>query len=362
MKSSSMLMVGLSAVFALSAIGYPSAAASKDTRPTLTVTMTNDPAGNRINVYDASSLTLLQTLATGGAGGASGNAKGVRQYGGELVAVVNYGSGSVSIFGRDGDRLKLKQVVSTTSAPVSVDFGSSHMYVAGARTVDSFVLHGNSVGTRDGTANLRIVEGGAPPTGSTAQVGAVDDTTLLVTLKTDPTPGTVDVVSLRNGAITGATPTAVPAPANTLTPFGFAVYPDGTAAITLAHSNNDGLFRDGAFVSTIGAGQNAPCWMTRFDKYLFTANTASKTISRLIGTGNNIFVDNAVAATIPTGGAPTDLDAAEGLLAVIDGAAGVSHMTVFDMNEFGELSAARSATIGPSANGVAIMPATEEDD
>lgn len=105
--------------------------------------------------------------------------------------------------------------------------------------------------------------------------------------------------------------------------FGFAVAPDGTAAITLAHSNHDGLFRDGAFVPVIASGQNAPCWMTRFDKYLFTANTASKTISRLIGTGNNLFVDDAVAATIPTGGAPTDLDAADNLLAVIDGAAGV---------------------------------------
>jgi len=41
----------------------------------------------------------------------------------------------------------------------------------------------------------------------------------------------------------------------------------------------------------------APCWMTRVGKYLFTANTGSKTVSRLIGTGNHVFVDNPVAAT-----------------------------------------------------------------
>ena len=361
MKTKSMLMIGLSAAFALSAITHSAtAAASQDGHPTLAVTMTNDPAGNRINVYDASSLTLLQTLSTNGMGGASGNAQGVRQYAGTLVAVVNYGSNSVSIFKRDGDRLRLDRVVTTTSAPVSVDFGSGHMYVAGATTVDSFVLHGNSVESRDGSANLRVAEGGPPPTGSTAQVGAVDVDTLLVTLKTDPTPGTVDVVALYQGMITGTPPTAVSAPNNTLTPFRFAVYPDGTAAITLAHSNNDGLFRDGAFVSTIASGQNAPCWMTRFDKYLFTANTASHTISRLIGTGTNIFVDNPVAASIPTGGAPTDLDAAGNALAVIDHGGAVSHISVFDLNEFGELSGVRTATVGPSANGVAIMPSPDD--
>ena len=68
------------------------------------------------------------------------------------------------------------------------------MYVAGATTVDSFVMHRNNVDWLDGTASLELVGGGAPPNGSTAQVGAIDERRLLVTLKTDPEPGTVDVV------------------------------------------------------------------------------------------------------------------------------------------------------------------------
>ena len=76
-----------------------------------------------------------------------------------------------------------------------------------------------------------------------------------MTLKADPDPGTVDVVPLHDGAVTGAAPAAVSAPADTLTPFGFAVYSDGTALITLAHSNQDGLFRDGAFTSVIAPGR-----------------------------------------------------------------------------------------------------------
>src|SRR5205085_2823980 len=141
----------------------------------------------------------------------------------------------------------------------------------------------------------------------------INEQSLLVTLKTDPAPGTVDIVELRDGAVTGAVPQAVSAPAGTLTPFGFSVYPDGTAIITLAHSNQDGLFRNGAFTSVIAAGQAASCWMTRAGKYVFVANTGSHTISRLVGTGTNIFVDAPMAAQIATG-APADIDADSGVL------------------------------------------------
>ena len=187
----------------------------------------------------------------------------------------------------------------------------------------------------------------------------LDDKQLLITLKTDPDPGTVDLVSLDDGRVTGAPPTAVSAPQGTLTPFGFAVYPDGTAVITLAHSNQDGLFRNGAFTSVVDAEQAADCWMTRVGKYVFTANTGSKTISRLIGTGSHLFVDSQVAATIATGGAPADIDADAGVLGVIDHGAGQSHLSLFSYNEFGELTAQGTPiTVDVAdANGVAILSA-----
>ncbi len=330
---------------------------------TLVVTMTNDPIENRINVYDADTHTLLQRLSTHGKGGVGGNARGVRQHDGELVAAVNNGSNTVAVFRRDGDILKFDKAVSTSSAPVSVDFGNDHMYVAGATTVDSFRLHRNTVEWLDGTSGLELVGGGTPPGGSTAQVGVINDKQLLVTLKTDPDPGTVDLVSLDEGRVTGAVPTAVSAPQGTLTPFGFAVYRDGTAVITLAHSNQDGLFRNGAFTSVVDAGQAADCWMTRVGKYVFTANTGSKTISRLIGTGSHVFVDSQVAAAIATGGAPTDIDADAGVLGVIDHGAGQSHLSLFRYNEFGELTAQGTPiTVGvPNANGVAILSADDRD-
>ena len=326
--------------------------------------MTNDPMVNEIKVYDTGTNVLIQTLPTHGKGGVGGNARGVKQYNGDIVAVVNNGSNSVALYRRNGNGLKFDKLVTTTSAPVSVDFGNDHMYVAGATTVDSFLLHQNDVDWMDGTTWLELAGGGLPPNGSTAQVGAVSDRQLLVTLKTDPDPGTVDIVPLHDGAVTGAAPTAVPAPAGTLTPFGFSVYPDGTAVITLAHSSQDGLFRNGAFTSVVAAGQMAPCWTTRAGKYVFTANTGSKTISRVIGTGNNIFVDSLVAATIATGGAPSDIDADEGVLGVIDHGAGQSHVSLFTYNRFGELTAS-GAPINidvANANGVAIMAPTDRDE
>ena len=328
--------------------------------PTLAVTMTNDPASNAVKVYDATSGTLLQTLSAGGKGGVAGNARGVKQFNGKLVAAVNNGSNNVALFERVGDKLVFQRLVSTSSAPVSIDFGNNHMYVAGVSTVDSFLMFGNEVAFRDGTTGLVLAGGGIPPSGSTAQVGVVDENSLLVSIKTDPNPGTVDVLALHGGAILSAMPTAVTAPTGTLTPFGFSVYPDGTAVFTLAHSNQAGLFRAGAFATVINVGQTADCWSTRVGKYVFTANTGSQTISRLVGTGKNIFVDAPVAANITTGLAPADIDAAGGILGVISGA---SHLSLYAYNDFGELTPIGSAIdLGVStASGVAIMSPTKGD-
>jgi hypothetical protein len=332
---------------------------AENPQKTLIITMTNDTANNAIAVFDAATHTRIETLSTNGKGGVGGNARGVNQYNGQLFAAVNNGSGTVAVFRRSGDRLIFQQLVVTTSAPVSVDFANGHMYVAGSSSVDSFVIHGSHVGALDGTTGLVLADGSLPPDGSTAQVGAAGSQTLLVTLKADPLPGTVDVVSLTNGAISGnANP--VTGPAGTLAPFGFSVYPDGTALITLAHSGHDGLFRDGAFRAVVASGgQAGNCWTTRIGKYVFVVNTGSRTVSRVVGTGNNIFVDDAVVANIGAG-SPTDADADDGYLGVIDhtgGTGATSHLNIFNYNEYGELSPSGNSIdlAAPDANGVTIM-------
>ena len=56
-------------------------------------------------------------IATGGNGGASGNAGGVA-VDGKIAAVVNFGSGNVTIFDRRGDALQPTQKIATASQPV----------------------------------------------------------------------------------------------------------------------------------------------------------------------------------------------------------------------------------------------------
>jgi len=345
-------------VAALLALAAGTANARPGEDSTLAVVMTNDPAANQILVFDTGTKALLQTLSTKGIGGVSGNARGVKQLNGDVVAVVNHGSNSVSLFKRTGNGLRLDRIVATSSAPVSIDFGNDHMYVAGTTTVDSFDMRNDAV-WRDGSAPLQLVGGATPPAGSTAQVGVLDKDTLLVTLKTDPSPGSVDVVALHNGAVTSATPQVLSGPAGSLTPFGFSVYPDGTAIITLAHTSQDGLFRNGAFTNVVssGTGAAAPCWTTRVGKYVFTANTASGTISRLVGTGNNIFIDSGVAATLI--GGVTDLDADKGVMGVLGKG---SQLFLLSYDGVGALTPSAPIGLGvTTANGVAILGAQDAD-
>ncbi|AYV84802.1 MAG: hypothetical protein Hyperionvirus40_6 [Hyperionvirus sp.] len=319
----------------------------------LTVTMTNDTRDNKIKVYNTETHSLLQSMRTGGKGGVAGNAFGIKQFKNKLLAVVNYGSGTVSVFKRKGDKLFFYKKVSTSSSPVSIDFGFNHMYVAGVTTVDSFSLE---CFERDGTVQLVLEQGGGPGVGSTSQVGVVKKE-LLVTLKNDPNPGTVDVITLRDDGSVSGKVTPVLAPPGTRAPFGFNVFKDGTALITLAHTNNLGLFRDNDFVDSIKLDQNAPCWATALGKYAFIINAGSQTISRVVSTGENIFIDAEVAASISSGN-PADADQKGGNLVVVDHDTTTSHLNFFRVNEFGQLFSQGELPVDvnvPNANGVAIM-------
>ena len=77
------------------------AAAGAQTR----ILTTSNTATNSLLVYDTSD-KLVQTVATGGKGGASGNSGGIATWR-DRVAVVNFGSQSVSIFERSNEGFQL---------------------------------------------------------------------------------------------------------------------------------------------------------------------------------------------------------------------------------------------------------------
>ena len=95
--------------------------ADTDRNP-LVVTASNATT-NQLLVFNTAG-QLIQTVSTQGKGGASGNAGGI-ETNGDLLAVVNYGSQSVSIFERHNNGFQLKKMVPTVANPVSVAFGAA---------------------------------------------------------------------------------------------------------------------------------------------------------------------------------------------------------------------------------------------
>ena len=88
---------------------------------TVVVTASN-ASQNQLLVYNTSG-KLIQTVATQGQGGVSGNSGGIAAKGG-LVAVVNFGSQSVSILEFRNNAFEPKRLVANGLKPVSVAFGA----------------------------------------------------------------------------------------------------------------------------------------------------------------------------------------------------------------------------------------------
>ncbi|MGA3097407.1 MAG: hypothetical protein ABSF25_13195 [Bryobacteraceae bacterium] len=318
------------------------AAVLADTGQSALVVTASNAATNQLLVYDSGG-NLIQTVPTEGQGGVSGNAGGIEAMGG-LVAVVNYGSQSVSILERRNNRFQMKQLVSTVSGPVSVAFGADHLYILGASKVESHRMFGSTVGLApDGVVPLLKADGSA------AQVGVVQNQ-LVITEKSN-TIETVDM--LPDGAVSGLPTLVQNIPANVNTPFGLVTRGDD-AYVTIAHANEISLVRNGAVLTVTGSGtQMAPCWLTLVGPFLFSSNSPSMSVSRYAVYGQKIVQDAAVAATL--NGDPTDIASGAGLVAVIDGSGAVSHLSIFSVDEDGNLTLGSAATISGAANGAAVV-------
>jgi hypothetical protein len=308
----------------------------------LVVTASNTTTNNLL-VYNSAS-QLVQTVPTGGSGGVAGNAGGIATSR-ERLAVVNFGSENVSIFVRSEKGLRLEQVIPTVSSPLSITFGHGHLYVLGSTTVESHQVFDFGVNPGiDGKAGLIKADGSA------AQVGVLNKQLIL-----SEKSNAIETVNLTwDGAIEGDATMVQNIPSNVNAPFGL-VTRDNEAYVTIAHANEISLVRNDTVLTVTGSGtQSAPCWVTLDGPYLFSANSPSKSVSRYVVYGQKIVQDAAVAASFS--GNPTDVAYKNGLLGVIDGASGVSHLSVFNVDGDGNLTLTGVSTINSAANGVAIVP------
>lgn len=312
--------------------------------PNALVVTASNTTSNQLMVYNSAG-QLIQTIPTQGVGGASGNSGGI-QVSGSLIAVVNSGSLFISLFQMSNKSLQFTQLVPTMSNPVSVAFSGSHLYILGTTTVESHQLYGNwATDSPDGVVSLLKADGSA------AQVGVLPGQ-LIITEKSNM----IETVGLLStGAVNGSATMVVGIPANVNAPFGL-ITRSTDAYVTIAHANEISLVRNGTVLTVTGSGtQMAPCWLAIEGPYLFSSNSPSMSISRYVVYAQKIIQDAAVAATL--NGNPTDIAASDGIVAVVDGSGSVSHLSIFTVDDDGNLTLQMANTINSAINGVAIIPA-----
>lgn len=329
------------------------AVAAERDRGVLVLTSTNDPQTNEVLVYQletgtAPALSLVQSLRTGGRGGAGGNA-GILQMRGDFGAVANNGSDTVSQLVRESDFIQVRgqiKLASGCSKPDSVALTDEQLFVAGANCVES---HAWPSGRLDGSV-VHLSDTSA------AQV-AVGRTWGAVTF----TSGAVEQVGLtRWGALSGAAAAvALPAAAQN-TPLGAAFWHD-TLGFTPAHSPDSFAIVDAQRNVYPVAGPtppfpaNAPCWVAKGPGNIwYTGNTPGQAISIFFSDSKG----GVFYKSVQLPGAPTDITVSRDRkwLAVIYSANGSGYVAVFAIDAYGDLTPeATSGPVGVSAfNGVAI--------
>jgi hypothetical protein len=329
------------------------AMAGEPDRGVLVLTSTNDPGTNQVLVYQLETgstpaLALVQTLPTGGRGGASGNA-GILQMKDDFGAVANYGSSDVSELVRDGDFIEVRgqiKLASGCAKPDSVALTDGQLYVAGANCVESHLWPS---GILDGTV-VHLTDASAAQVAVGRSWGAVTFTS-----------GALEQVGFtRWGALSGAIASvALPSDADN-TPLGAAFWGD-ILGFTPAHSPDSFAVVDAQrnvypiLGPTPPYPTNAPCWVAKGPGNVwYTGNSPGEAIS--------IFFTDAKGGvfykSVPLPGAPTDLAVSKDRkwLAVIYSANGSGYVAVFAIDRYGDLTAeASSQPIGvASFNGVTI--------
>jgi hypothetical protein len=323
-------------------------------RTVFVLTSTNNPSGNavvvfRLNTDHVPSLSLADTFATGGKGGASANA-GILQFDHDLGAVANWGSNSVTQLVRYDDFIaagKTMKLAPNCVKPVSVALVDGQLFVVGANCAES---HAWPTGVLDGT----VVSLTDP---SAAQI-AVGKSWAAVTQSS----GSVLQLPLAydGGPLAGTSfKLALPASASS-TPLGEAFW-GNVLGFTPAHSPDSFAVANASrnVFPIVGPTppypSNAPCWVAKGrGNVWYTGNSPGQAISIFFTDGQGGVFYKSVS--LP--GVPTDITASHDgkWLAVIYTAGGEGYVAVFSINRYGDLTlVATSNSIGiASFNGVAI--------
>jgi len=333
---------------------------------------TDNAAGNQVVAYDRAgdgALTLANSYNTGGLGGvlsgsvvdhlASQGSLAYNQRDGSLYAV-NAGSDTVSVFSVSGDRLSLRQVVSSGGQfPVSVAVHGNLVYVlnaeSGGNVQGYFAVFGRLFPLPGSNRALGLNPTATPQFVNTpGQVAfSPDGSQLIVTTKANGSD--IDVFNvgffgaLSASQVVNAEPGTVP----------FAISFDGAGHLVIANAGTDSLATftlnpNGtvSLVDAVGTGQAATCWVASAKGYFFASNAGSASVSRYQAAPNGQLTLLGQTSTDP---GTVDASASWGgqFLYVQTGGNGV--VDEFQVNANGTLTGIGSVTVAGAAGGEGIV-------
>ncbi len=283
-------------------------------------TETNQVGGNTVLAYRASSgggLTPLESVPTGGTGtGKSPGSQGGVTLGdnGRVLAVVNGGSNSVSVFSVDpSGSLRLIETVSSGGVdPISVTVNGWWVYALNAGNATT---PGNIAGFNllfGGFFNRPIdVQSLNPSANTPEQISFTPNGRDL--LVTEQVSNTIDVFPVDGFGLAGPAVTTTVAAGTG--PYGFGFDTNGDAVVSdagLGALSSFSVDPDGtlsAISSAVPDGQLAPCWVTLTPngREAFTANAHSGTVSAYTVAPNGTLSLLSPAVQASPGAGDTDL-------------------------------------------------------
>ena len=371
MRASKRLGAGIVAVAALMALTAGSAGAFGAGHAVFV--QTDNLAGNQIVAYDrgeGGSLTPAGSYGTGGLGGAlegsvvdhlasQSSLLYDRQNG--LLYAVNAGSDTISVFAVFGDRLALRQVLSSGGAfPVSIAVQDGLVYVLNAEeggSLEGYRVIAGRLTPIPGSGRALGLNPSATPqfVNTPGQVAFSPDGSLLI-VTTKENTNAVDVFRVGPLGRLSTTPKV-----NTLSgavPFAVAFDRQGHLVLTEAGPNAVASFelgKDGtiAQLDSVATEQKATCWIARVQDRFYVSNAGSGSLSAFKPEAGGQLLT-------PIGDTPTDpgtVDAAAPdsgrYLYVQTGAGGI--LDEFAVEPGGALSEIGSVTVPGAVGGEGIV-------
>jgi 6-phosphogluconolactonase (cycloisomerase 2 family) len=333
---------------------------------------TDSTSGNRVVAYHRAADGALRpagSYATGGLGGIlSGSvvdhtaSQGSLTYDPwhSLLYAVNAGSNTVSVFAVHGDRLTLRQVLSSGGTfPVSVATRGDLVYVVNALnggSLQGYRVFGSFLVPLPGSSRALGLNPAASPqfTNTPGQVAFTPDgAQLIVTTKANGND--IDVFGVGFGGwlsakpVVNAEPGTVPF-AITFDSYGNLVIAEaGTNALATFTISGHGILSQ---LDSVGTGKAATCWVAPAGPFLFASNAGSAAVSGFTSSGGGQLTLLGAAAT---DAGTVDASAAAGgrFLYVQTGGAGI--VDEFSVGSGGSLTEIGSVTVPNAAGGEGIV-------